>query len=258
MLQGKSQLRISSCLRKRKNLVLRDAFGFVSSSSRITSGDFGLFTPICGETFVCWWHTHEKCADPGICGETLEHCKDQPSCNPPETSANATKSAHSCNHLKLCEYNFKQRLKPCYCITVIYSNGERQSVHTLQKCMFCFLLWLIYIVSNLVIHEIWGKKVSIASLKTEEMTIPSLGSFAGSHQKTVGFLGDPCFHMGRSVCEGNCLPRKGSREKTLFLVCAEEMCPAPLGCGLVCGIYLVSCSCKGGKGVHYNMDLIYP
>lgn len=42
--------------------------------------------------------------------------------------------------VKLCEYNFKQRLKPCYCITVIYSNGERQSVHTLEKCMFCFLL----------------------------------------------------------------------------------------------------------------------
>lgn len=100
MLQGKSQLRISSCLRKRKNLVLRVAFVLVSSSSYITSGYFRLFTPICGKVFVCTWHIHDKCFDPGICGETLEHCKGQPSCNPPETSANATKSAHSCN---LCE-----------------------------------------------------------------------------------------------------------------------------------------------------------
>lgn len=53
MLQGKSQLRISSCLRKRKNLVLRVAFGFVSSSPRITSGYFGLFTSIGGEVFIC-------------------------------------------------------------------------------------------------------------------------------------------------------------------------------------------------------------
>lgn len=91
---------------------------------------------------------------------------------------------------------------------------------------------LLSIVSNIYCKQFgdtWdlGEKVSIASLKTEKMTIPSLGSFASSHQKTVGFLGEPCFHMGRSVCEGKCLPRKGSREKTLFLVCAE-MCPAPL------------------------------
>lgn len=53
MLQDKSQLRISSCLRKQKNLVLKVAFGFVSSSPRITFGYFGLFTSIGGEVFIC-------------------------------------------------------------------------------------------------------------------------------------------------------------------------------------------------------------
>lgn len=42
--------------------------------------------------------------------------------------------------VKLREYNFKPRLKPCYCITVIDSTGESQTLYTSEKCMFCFLL----------------------------------------------------------------------------------------------------------------------
>lgn len=111
-------------------------------------------------------------------------------------------------------------------------------------------------MTNFVTHEIKNRD-PITSLKTEEMTIPPLGSFECSPQKTLGFLGESCFHMARSVCEGRCLPHKGSQEQTLFRMYSEE-CPAPPRCELVHRIHLASYSCTDRKGVHCNMYLIHP